>query len=42
MYPYRDQLVTNGKVVDTIIGVNQGHEWLPEGKTAIPAWFDAH
>ncbi len=42
MYPYRDRLVTDGKIVDAIIGVNQGHEWLPEGKTAIPAWFDAH
>lgn len=42
MYPYRDRLVTDGKIVDAVIGVNQGHEWLPEGKTAITAWFDAH
>jgi poly(3-hydroxyoctanoate) depolymerase len=42
MYPYRDELLGDGKVVDAIVGVNRGHEWLPEGKTAIPAWFDAH
>jgi poly(3-hydroxybutyrate) depolymerase len=42
MYPYRDALLADGRVTEAIIGVNQGHEWLPEGKTAIPAWFDAH
>jgi poly(3-hydroxybutyrate) depolymerase len=42
MYPYRDQLVTNGRTVDTVIGINRGHEWLPEGKTAIPAWFETY
>jgi poly(3-hydroxybutyrate) depolymerase len=42
MIVYRDKLVADGRVVDTILKVGAGHEWLPEGKTAIPAWFDAH
>lgn len=42
MTPYRDKLMADGRVVDTIIHAGAGHEWLPEGKTAVPAWFDAH
>lgn len=42
MTPYRDQLVVDGHVVETVIHAGAGHEWLPEGKTAIPEWFDAH
>ncbi|MDB4959782.1 MAG: uncharacterized protein JWO36_7351 [Myxococcales bacterium] len=42
MTVYRDKLVATGHVVDTILRASAGHEWLPEGKTAIPAWFDAH
>jgi hypothetical protein len=42
MTPYRDKLLADGRVVDTIIHAGAGHEWLPEGKTAVPDWFDAH
>jgi dienelactone hydrolase len=42
MTPYRDQLVVDGHLVETVIHPGGGHEWLPEGKTAIPDWFDAH
>ena len=42
MTVYRDKLVANGHVVDTILDPDAGHEWLPEGKTAIPDWFDTH
>ena len=42
MTPYRDKLTTEGFAVQTVIHAGAGHEWLPEGKTAIPDWFDAH
>ena len=42
MTPYRDKLVDGGFAVKTVIHAGAGHEWLPEGKTAIPDWFDAH
>ncbi|MBL0220325.1 MAG: dienelactone hydrolase family protein [Myxococcales bacterium] len=42
MTPYRDKLAAEGFVVKTVIHPGAGHEWLPEGKTAIPDWFDAH
>ena len=42
MTPYRDKLVAEGRVVDTVINMDAGHEWLPEAKTAVPAWFDTH
>lgn len=42
MYPYRDQLVSAGRMTNAIISTNHGHEWLPEGKTAIPEWFATH
>ena len=42
MTVYRDKLVATGHTVDTILRPGAGHEWLPEGKTAIPAWFTAH
>ncbi len=42
MYAYRDRLLTDGRTVETIVATNGGHEWPPEGKTAIPAWFAAH
>ncbi len=42
MTPYHDALVAAGRVTDAIIDPSAGHEWLPEGKTAIPAWFDTH
>ena len=42
MTPYRDQLAASGVATDTVIHVGAGHEWVTEGKTAIPAWFDAH
>lgn len=42
MTPYRDKLMADGRVVHTIIHAGAGHEWLPEGKTAVPDWFDAH
>lgn len=42
MTPYRDALLAAGRTAQAIIDPNAGHEWLPEGKTAIPDWFDAH
>ena len=42
MTPYRDKLAAEGFAVTTVIHMGAGHEWLPEGKTAIPNWFDAH
>ena len=42
MTPYRDKLIVDGRTVDTIVRAGAGHEWLPEGKTAVPDWFDAH
>jgi len=42
MTPYRDKLLATGHVADSVIRTGAGHEWLPEGKTAIPAWFDGH
>ena len=42
MTPYRDKLGAGGFVVEAVIDQGLGHEWLPEGKTAIPDWFDAH
>ena len=42
MTPYRDPLAASGFATDTVIHVGAGHEWVIEGKTAIPAWFDAH
>lgn len=42
MTPYRDKLSTSGHVVDAVIRDGAGHEWLPDGATVIPAWFDSH
>lgn len=42
MTPYRDKLTAAGHSVETVIRAGAGHEWLPEGKTAIPMWFDAY
>lgn len=42
MTPYRDKLAASGLVVDTVIRQGAGHEWLSDGATVIPAWFDAH
>ncbi len=42
MTPYRDKLIADGREVSTIIRPGAAHEWLPEGKTAVPDWFDAH
>lgn len=42
MVTYRDKLVAGGFAVDSIVDTGAGHAWLPEGKTAIPAWFEAH
>jgi len=42
MTPYRDKLTADGFAVQTVIHAGAGHEWLPEGKTAVPDWFDAH
>jgi poly(3-hydroxyoctanoate) depolymerase len=42
MTPYRDALLAAGHVAQAIVDANAGHEWLPEAKTAVPDWFDAH
>ncbi len=42
MTPYRDKLSASGHVVDTVIRDGAGHEWIPDGATVIPAWFDGH
>ncbi|MDQ3370725.1 MAG: prolyl oligopeptidase family serine peptidase [Myxococcota bacterium] len=42
MTPYRDQLVAGGHTVDTVLREGAGHEWISEGVTVIPAWFDEH
>lgn len=42
MTPYRDKLTAEGFTVDAVIRPGAGHEWLPEGKTVVPDWFDAH
>lgn len=42
MTPYRDKLVADGYVVETVTHPGAGHEWLPVGKSAIPDWFDGH
>ncbi len=42
MTPYHAALVADARVTDEIVNASAGHEWLPEGKTAIPAWFDVH
>lgn len=42
MVPYRDALLADGHVAQSIIDPNAGHEWLTEGVTAVPDWFDTH
>ncbi len=42
MKPYRDALLADGIEAQSIIATTAGHEWLSQGKTAIPDWFDAH
>jgi poly(3-hydroxybutyrate) depolymerase len=42
MTPYRDALVADGIEAQAIIAKTGVHEWLSQGKTAIPDWFDAH
>jgi dienelactone hydrolase len=41
MVPYRDALAREGHTVDSVIRPEAGHEWLPEGPSRIPSWFDA-
>lgn len=40
--PYIDALRAQGHEVKVVTDANAGHEWLVEGPTAIPAWFDVH
>jgi poly(3-hydroxybutyrate) depolymerase len=40
--PYLDDLQQEGHQVQYVSDHDGGHEWLPEGATAIPAWFAAH
>ena len=42
MTPYRDALVSDGRVAQSIVDPNAGHEWLQQAIAAVPAWFDAH
>ena len=42
MTPYRDQLISDGRVAMSIVNPTAGHEWLSEAVAAIPDWFDAH
>ncbi len=40
--PYVDALRAEGHQVSVVTDADAGHEWLPEGPIAIPAWFDMH
>jgi poly(3-hydroxybutyrate) depolymerase len=42
MTPYHDELAAAGHVTDAIVDPSAGHEWLAQGVTAVPAWFEAH
>lgn len=39
---YRSALSRSGREVKTLVNPAAFHEWIPEGPTAVPAWFDAH
>jgi poly(3-hydroxyoctanoate) depolymerase len=39
---YRDALVQEGHATQTVVNAFAGHQWLPEGPQAIPAWFNAN
>lgn len=41
MYPYRDALMQEGHVVQTIIDPNAGHQWIAQAPDAVVAWFNA-
>ena len=41
MEMYRDELLTEGRTVKTVLDPKAGHEWLAAGPSAIRAWFDA-
>jgi predicted esterase len=40
--PYLDALMTEGFDTQLVTDVDAGHQWLPQGAQAIPAWFDSH
>jgi poly(3-hydroxybutyrate) depolymerase len=40
--PYVDALEAEGREVLLVTNPTAGHEWLPEGPSAIPDWFRAH
>ena len=42
MVPYRDALIADGHVAQSIIDPSAGHQWLTEAVTAVPDWFDSH
>jgi poly(3-hydroxybutyrate) depolymerase len=42
MTPYHDELAAAGRPTQAILDPSAGHEWLAQGVTAIPAWFEAH
>lgn len=42
MTPYRDDLLADGRVAQSIIDANAGHEWLAQAVAAVPDWFDAN
>lgn len=40
--PYLDALKAEGHDASFVTDADAGHEWLREGPSAIPSWFDAH
>jgi predicted esterase len=40
--PYVAALQAEGHETKLVTDADAGHQWLPEGVDAIPAWFDAH
>jgi poly(3-hydroxyoctanoate) depolymerase len=40
--PYLDALTSEGYEAKLVTDPDAGHEWLPEGPSAIPVFFDAH
>jgi poly(3-hydroxybutyrate) depolymerase len=39
---YIDALTAEGHEVELVTDPTAGHEWLVEGSSAIPSWFDSH
>jgi poly(3-hydroxybutyrate) depolymerase len=40
--PYIDALMAGGFQTQLVTDVDAGHQWLPQGRQVIPAWFDSH